>query len=69
MNILSTVLTLAAILCALLAIGFLVISLRGVTSVLFPGLGLVVGTRLIIFLLSILAVMTGFFAWLANQKA
>jgi hypothetical protein len=67
MNILSAVLTLAAILCALLAIGFLVIWLRGVKSILFPGLGLVVGTLLIVSLLSIVAVVTGFLARLTKS--
>jgi len=44
-------LTLAAILKSVLAIALLIIWLRGIDSILFPGLGFVVATPVIVLLL------------------
>jgi hypothetical protein len=57
MNTISTLLTLAAILTSVLAIGFLIMWLRGVGSIFFPGLGFVVATPLLVLLLLIVEVV------------
>jgi hypothetical protein len=66
MNFLSAILTLAAILCALLAIGFIAFWLKGIKSILLPGLGLILATPLIISILLVVAVVAGILAWLTK---
>ncbi len=51
MNLITMLLTLAAILKSVLAIALLIIWLRGIDSILFPGLGFVVATPVIVLLL------------------
>ena len=66
MNFLSAILTLAAILCALLAIGFIALWLKGIKSILLPGLGLFLPSPLIILILLVVAVVTGILARLTK---
>jgi len=60
-------LTLAAILSSLLAVGVLVIWLRGTASMFFPGLGLVVATPFLALLLLIVAVVALLLAMLTRS--
>jgi uncharacterized membrane protein len=66
MNFLPAILTLAASLCALLAIGFIALWLKGIKSILLPGLGLILATPLIILILLVVAVVAGILAWLTK---
>ena len=66
MNAISALLTLAAILISALTIGFLVIWWKGVDSILFPGLGLMVATPMIVLLLLIVEVVVVFLAMLGK---
>jgi len=61
-SLISVLLTVVAILSSLLGIGFFIIWLRGTTSILFPGLGLVVATPIVALLLLIVAVVALLFA-------
>lgn len=69
MNFVSAFLTLATILCALLAIGFIAIWLKGMKSILLPGLGLILSTPLIVLILLVVAVVTGILAWLTKSAS
>ena len=53
MNLITVLLTLVAILNSVFAIAFLIMWLRGIDSILFPGLGFVVATPVIVLLLMI----------------
>lgn len=66
MKFLSAILTLAAVLCALLAIGFIAIWLKGIKSIFLPGLGLILSTPLIVLILLVVAVVTGILARLTK---
>ena len=66
MNFPSAVLTLAAILCALLAIGFIALWLKGIEAILLPGLGLILATPLIVLILLVVAVVAGILARLTK---
>ncbi len=55
-------LTLAAVLSSLLAIGFFILWLRGTTLIALPGLGLIVATSFVALLLLIVAVVALLFA-------
>ena len=56
MNVISVLLTLVAIFSSVVGIGFLVLWLRGIDSILLPGLGIVVATPVIVLLILILEV-------------
>ena len=56
MNVISVLLTLVAIFSSVVGIGFLVLWLRGIESILLPGLGIVVATPVIVLLILILEV-------------
>ena len=53
-NLIFTLLILAAVVISLLTIGMLLLWLRGVDSLAFPGLGLLVATPLFVVLLTLL---------------
>jgi hypothetical protein len=53
-NLIFTLLVLAAVIISLLIIGLLLLWLRGVDTLAFPGLGLLVGTPLLVVLLTLL---------------
>ena len=62
MSPISVLLTLAAVLSSLLAIGFFILWLRGTTLIVLPGLGLIVATSFVALLLLIVAVVALLFA-------
>ena len=66
MNFLSAVLTLAAILCALLTIGFTALWLKGIKVIALPGLGLLLATPLIFLILIAVGVVAGILVWLTK---
>lgn len=51
-----------------LSIGFIALWLKGIKSILLPGLGLILATPLIILILLVVAVVTGILAWLAKSE-
>jgi hypothetical protein len=57
MHLISTFLTLAAIFSSVVGIGFLVIWLRGIDSILLPGPGVLLATPLIVLLILIVEVV------------
>jgi hypothetical protein len=56
MNAISVLLTLAAIFSSVVGIGFLVLWLKGIDSILLPGLGILISTPVIVLLILILEV-------------
>ena len=62
MNAISAILILIAILISALTIGALIMWWKGVDSILLPGLGIIVGTGLIVLLLLIVEVVVVFLA-------
>ena len=69
MNFLSAILTLAAILCSLFAIGFIAIWLKGIKVIALPGLGLLLATPLIVLILLVVAVVAGILAWVTRSAS
>jgi hypothetical protein len=69
MNFLSAVMTLAAILFALLGIGFIALWLKGIKVIALPGLGLLLATPLIVLILLVVAVVTGILAWVTRSAS
>ena len=67
MTLIYALLTLAAILISVLIIGFLVMWWKGVDSIAFPGLGLLVATPLLVLLLLIVEAALVVFAILAKS--
>ena len=57
MNAISVLLTLAAIFSSVIGIGFLFLWLKGIDSILFPGLGILLSTPVIVLLILILEVV------------
>ena len=69
MSLISVLLTLAAILSSLLAIGFFILWFRGTTLIVLPGLGFIVATSFIALLLLIVAVVALLLAMLTRSMA
>jgi hypothetical protein len=67
MKLISVLLTLAAISVSVVGIGFLILWLRGVKVILLPGLGFIVATPVIVFLLLIVAFVFLLLAMLAKS--
>ena len=67
MNLISAFLTLVAILISVLTISLLIIWWKGVDSIAFPGLGLLIATPLLVLLLLIIEVVVVFIAILMKS--
>ena len=68
MNLLLSLLIIAAILTSVFTIGFLVLWWKGVNVIAFPGLGLLVSTPFMVLLLLIVEVVTIVVAILASSQ-
>ena len=69
MNVISMLLTLAAIFSSLVVIGFLVIWIKGINSFLFPGVGVLLATPLIVLSVLIVEFFLVLLAMLTRQRA
>jgi hypothetical protein len=67
MTLINAFLTLVAILISVLTIGLLIMWWRGVDSIAFPGLGLLIATPVLVLLLLIIEVVVVFIAMLAKS--
>ncbi len=68
MNLLFTLLIIAAILTSVLTIGVLVLWWKGVNAIVLPGMGLIVATPLMVLLLLLVEVVTVLVAILATSQ-
>ncbi len=69
MNLLLTLLIIAAILTSVFTIGVLVLWWKGVNAIALPGMGLIVATPLMVLLLLIVEMVTVLVAILASSQS